>query len=114
MHGGGHHDARDTIGYRQSVIATAEGGDRPGLIPPGPAGPEVPLDRWGVLRHLIGREEAPLRKIQAGAGLPAGRRKGRRTAVIQIPKRFKKQRQPALLFLRLRGNGRHGMLNAKF
>ena len=43
MHGGGHHDARDTIGYRQSVSATAEGGDRPGLIPPGPAGPEVPL-----------------------------------------------------------------------
>lgn len=43
MHGGGHHDARDTIGYRQSVIATAEGGDRPGLIPPGPAGRKY---RW--------------------------------------------------------------------
>ncbi len=58
-------------------------------------------------RHDLGqghgdRREGPLEPLPQGRPhrdrSPAGRRKGRRAAVIQIPKRIKKQRQPALLF----------------
>ena len=73
MHGGGHHDARDTIGYRQSVIATAEGGDRPGLIPPGPAGPEVPL--VGAAANLLS-DLAPVQDDIGGCNGAGARRIG--------------------------------------